>query len=245
MRHRLRHPGEEPGPPLDDVHRDPIALRERARDGARRGQDRGRRMWPSVQEREHAVEIGDAEVREEVPRDARRGSPAIVVVRRGAQALLPDPDGGPLVTDEVAPAPAAGLGPLIVPPVRDGAGAADEHDAAAGGVPRVQRRLRVVRHFDGHVRTEDRGEDGAALRPIGLALTPGAREHDRGGTAAGEGFAQRRGDRSLRVRRREQVRAAARAAADDLTRPRHGEGAGLRPSGVHADDELLHDRSME
>jgi hypothetical protein len=94
-----------------------------------------------------------------------------------------------------------------------------------------------VRHEQLRPGWRDTREQLAAALAIGLAITTGRREHDGVRTTVPERFGERGADRPLRIRRGEQIRAAARAATDDLTAPVDRERARLGGAGVDPDDD--------
>ena len=176
--------------------------------------------------------------------DPRRRATPVRGVRRRPETLEPDPVGGALVADEVAPTAGARLVSLGRPPVRDRAGPRDQHDAAAQRVPCVERGLGVVRHLDPGRGRDQPGEDLAAALAIFGAVASGAGEHDRVGSPSRERPGQRGRDGALRVGGGEEVCAAARAAAEQISLWTDGEGARLRRARVDTDGEAAHARSM-
>ena len=92
-------------------------------------------------------------------------------------------------------------------------------------------------HVDADRRADELREDRTAALSVRGAIAARAREDDRDGNRAGEGFDKRGADRPGRIRRREQIRAATRAASDDATFSIHSECAGLRPAGIDPHDE--------
>ena len=116
-------------------------------------------------------------------------------------------------------------------------GPRDQHNAAAHRVARVEGGDRVVGHIDAYRRANELREDRTTALSVGGAIAARAREDDRDRNRACERFRKRRADRPSRIGRREQIRAAARAAPDDTTFAIDRERARLRPAGVDPHDE--------
>src|SRR4029077_4205391 len=110
----------------------------------------------------------DAELLEEQRGHARRCAAAVDRVRDRAERLETAPHRRALVADEVAPTAGAVLLPFLIASVRDRASACDEHDAAAGRIPRVQRGDRVMRNEQLRPRRREPREDLEALCTLGL-----------------------------------------------------------------------------
>src|SRR5213594_3558281 len=167
----------------------------------------------------------------------RSRTAAVGVMRGGAQAFQSKPNAGSLIPDEITPAARALLLAFVVAAERDRSGPRDEDDAAAQGIPGVERGDGVVGHLETDLGTDQLPQDGPALLAICRAVAARARENhgDRGRT--GERFRESRTDRSSRIGRREKVRAAAGAAPDDGAVAIDSERARLGSARVDPHDE--------
>src|SRR6185295_12696896 len=113
-----------------------VALGCGARKRACRGADRWRGMGTPVHEGQDVAELTDAELLEEKRGHARWRAAPVDRMRDRAQRFEAAPHRRAFVADEVAPTTGAVLFTFLVASVCDRARACDQHDAAAGRIPR-------------------------------------------------------------------------------------------------------------